>query len=111
MYINIDSMKDYNNTIASITQLAKAQQQIIRQALTSYEPLVTDILLNKTTDQNHIEHVLDGLLDFCFSDSILLLYRKLCRYYLNLNPAATADYINFYREMWDEDGKMGFGKR
>ncbi len=104
-------MNDHKSMLESMTQLAKAHQQISKQAHTAYEPIVTDILLHKSTDQNHIEHVLDGLLDFCFDDAILLLYRKLCRYFLNLNPAATADYINAYREMWDEDGKMGFGKR
>ena len=104
-------MKHNEKMLEFITQLAKAHQQITRQAFTSYEPIVTDIILHKSTDQNHIEHVLDGLLDFCFDDDILLLYRKLCRYYLDLNPTATAYYINAYREMWAEDGKMGFGKR
>ena len=69
------------------------------------------IIVDKSTYQNHIDHILDGLLDFCFDESILLLFKKLCRYYLNINPIATADYINFYREMWDDAGKMGFGKR
>ena len=104
-------MKHNEKMLESITQLAKAHQQITRQAFTSYEPIVTDIILHKSTNQNHIQHVMDGLLDFCFDDAILLLYRKLCRYYLNINPIATADYISFNRKMWDEDGKMGFGKR
>jgi hypothetical protein len=34
---------------------------------------------------------------------MLLLYKKLCRYYWKINPQATADYINYYREMWDND--------
>jgi hypothetical protein len=29
--------------------------------------------------------------------------QKLCRYYYTLNPAAMADYVNYYREMWDTD--------
>ena len=33
----------------------------------------------------------------------LALYKKLCRYYYTLNPAATADYVNYYREIWDTD--------
>jgi len=30
-----------------------------------------------------IERCLDGMLDFCFDDEVLLLYKKLCRYYFD----------------------------
>jgi len=28
----------------------------------------------------------------------------------DINPAAMVDYIDLYREMWDEDGQMNFKK-
>jgi len=49
--------------------------------------------------------LLDGILDFCFDADMLLLYKKLCRYYFNIDPVATVSYINFYREMWDSDNR------
>jgi hypothetical protein len=65
---------------------------------------------NKITNHTEIEHLLDGLLDFCFDEAILVFYRKLCPYYFDLNPIATIDYIDLYRQTWDEGGKMNFKK-
>ena len=55
-------------------------------------------------DKNAIEHILDALLEVAFDDEILLLLKKMCRYYYGIDPAATIEYINFYREMWDDCG-------
>jgi len=45
------------------------------------------------------------MLDFCFDAQMLMLYRKLCRHLYSIDPSAAADYINAYKEMWDEEGK------
>jgi hypothetical protein len=39
---------------------------------------------------------------------MLMLYRKLCRHFYGIDPSAAADYVNAYREMFDEEG-MQFG--
>ena len=46
------------------------------------------------------------MLDFAYNEKILALYRKLCRYYFDINPQATAEYIQSYKEMYDEDEKL-----
>jgi len=89
--------------IEQIKDLIVGQQKLARQALPEYSVLVENIIVSKTTDQNCIEHTLDGILDFCFDADMLLLFKKLCRYYFTLNPQATASYINIYREMWDNN--------
>jgi len=89
--------------IEEIKDLIVVQQKLARQALSEYSVLVENIIIAKTTDQNRIEHTLDGILDFCFDADMLLLFKKLCRYYFTINPQATAFYINHYREMWDND--------
>jgi len=43
-------------------------------------------------------------------DEMLLLYRRLCRYLLDIDPEATTSYIQAYREMWDEK-EENFGKK
>jgi len=55
----------------------------------------------ESKDENHIQRTLDYLLDFCFDEKMLTLYRRLCRYYWDINPHATANYIDYYREMYD----------
>ena len=42
------------------------------------------------------------MLDFCFDDAVLVLYKKLCRYYYDIDPEATVSYVNAYRDMWDK---------
>ncbi len=31
----------------------------------------------------------------------VLLYRRLCRHYCEIDPVATVSYVNTYRELWD----------
>lgn len=74
-----------------------------KEAYQAYKPQVESLISNQTTDENSIQRTLDFMLDFCGDSKMLLLYKKLCRYYWDINPQATADYINHYREMWDGD--------
>jgi hypothetical protein len=69
----------------------------------AYKPEVEYILSEKITNELKIETLLEGILNFCFSEKMLALFKQLCRYYWELNPQATAKYINYYREMWDEE--------
>jgi len=91
--------------IEEIKKLIESQQQLAKQAVDIYKQEVDEIIRSKTTNDNKIQLTLDYMLSFCFDDQMLLLYKKLCRYYWDLNPQATADYINYYREMWDEESE------
>lgn len=88
--------------VKSIGELAKTRNQIARRAEQQYTLEVEDILKAQCRDPQRIEHLLDGMLDFCFDPSMLNLYKKLCRYYFKIDPEATASYVYAYREMWDE---------
>jgi hypothetical protein len=37
---------------------------------------------------------------------MLTLYRKLCRHLYSFDPETAIDYVNAYRERWDEEGKQ-----
>ena len=74
---------------------------LANEALKVYTPIVNEIIEKQNQDENHIQRTLDYLLDFCFDEKLLTLYRRLCRYYWNINPQATANYIDYYREMYD----------
>ena len=52
-------------------------------------------------DTNHIDHQLTHMLGFCCDPDMLLAFRRLCRYYDNIDPAATAEHVKAYRQMWD----------
>ena len=100
------AMSDYTNMLESISALAGSLRGINQQAVREYTPIVETILRSRSRDARHIEHTLDGLLDFCGHEPVLQLYKKLCRHYLPINPAATADYIYAYRDRWDSEEKV-----
>jgi hypothetical protein len=99
-------MSDYD-AMQAIRTLAGSMRDLQRQAAQAYLPVVDDILRTRSRDTQHIEHTLDGLLDFCGHEPVLQLYKKLCRHYWDIDPAATAYYINAYREYWDSDEQAG----
>jgi len=94
---------DYKDIINSIGDLHKLQQKAVDANLPHLEPEVNIIVGNKIKDENRICHLLDALLDLAFDDKILVLFKKLCRHYYFINKEAAFDYVNAYREMWDED--------
>jgi hypothetical protein len=96
-----ESKKD--DLVQDIGKLAKGLKDLARQAKSLYSVEVNAIINDKIRDSMRIERCLDGMLDFCFDDGMLLLYKKLCRYYFDIDPKATVSYVNFYREMWDEE--------
>jgi hypothetical protein len=87
----------------AIRQLAGSMVELQRQAAQQYQPVVDDILRTRSRDTEHIEHTLDRLLDFCGDGAVLRMYQKLCRHFWDIDPAATAYYVNAYREYWDSD--------
>ncbi len=91
-----------DDLIRSISELAKGAQKLAREAERQYSVEVEAILKARICDSKLIERCLDGMLDFCFDQGMLVLYRKLCRYYFAIDPEATVSYVHAYREMWDE---------
>jgi predicted DNA-binding protein len=91
-----------DNLVQSIGELAGGAQKLAYEAARQYLAEVENILKAQSRDSKHIERCLDGMLDFCFDDGMLVLYKKLCRYYFDIDPKATVSYVHAYREMWDE---------
>ena len=74
---------------------------------------IEDIIRNNISDNIKIERKLDEMLDillFYETNDSLLTFKKLCKYYFDINPQATVDYINYYREQNDPEG-VRFGNR
>ena len=96
-----------DDAMQAICTLTASMRDLQRQAAQQYLPLVDDILRTRSGDLRLIEHTLGGLLDFCGSEPVLQLYKKLCRHYWDIDPAATVNYIKAYREYWDSDEPGG----
>jgi hypothetical protein len=105
MKINFAKTRMKKGLINDIEPLIENMKNLSGKAYHIYLPLVENIIENKCVNENEIENLLDYMLGFCADRKMLILYKKLCRYYWNINPLATAEYINYYREMWD-NGKQ-----
>jgi hypothetical protein len=92
-----------DDLVHRIGELALGAQKLARAAVQPYSVEVESIVKAQDRDPRRIERCLDGMLDFCFDGEMLLLYKKLCRYYFNIDPEANVSYVNFYRKMWDEE--------
>jgi len=90
-------IKELGNAIVTL------QREAVKQTLIYWKPEAEKIINTKSKDINNIEHTLDALCEAAFDDEILNIFKKLCRYYYDIDPQATAQQIQFYREMWDND--------
>ncbi|MBI5193408.1 MAG: hypothetical protein HZA08_08220 [Nitrospirae bacterium] len=97
-----------NSLFSEVLPIALSIQRLAKQARQQYSMEVDAVIREQSHSRKRIEHLLDGMLDFCFDDGMLTLYKKLCRYYFPIAPDATASYIYAYRDLWDtEQGGQG----
>ena len=59
--------------VQAIGKLARAGQQLARQAEQQYTFEVEAVMKAQSRDPQRIEHLLDGILDFCFDSAMLSL--------------------------------------
>ena len=85
-----------------ITEIVTMIQQLNKEMLKVYTPLVNDICDGKNVTQNELEHFLDYLLSACFSDEMTALFKKVCGRFYSEYPEIIEDYVLFYREMYEE---------
>ena len=94
---------EYDAFYKSISEIAKSIIALGETAASAYEPIVNDLINSRSKDHMEIQRTFDGMLGFCGNPAMLLLYKKLCRYYYSLDPAATSDYIGYYLEQWEPE--------
>lgn len=93
--------------LENVSALVGQMQGLARQAHAGYAAEVDAVITERSRDTQRIEHLLDGILDFGFDDAMTQLFKRLCRYYYTLDPAATAEYVHIYRDMWDGEKEVG----
>lgn len=98
-----------DDLVQSIGEIVLAGRKLARQAEKQYASEIEDILRTRCQDPRRIENLLDGMLDFGFDAAIVRLYKKLCRYYFEIDHRATASYVYAYRDMWDEERQLKRG--
>jgi hypothetical protein len=82
-----------------VSEVAALQQLAIRE----YEPVVEHLIRSNSQDVRKLEATLDRLLDIACVPDGLKLFKALCRHYYFTDPVSTADYVQSYRELWDNE--------
>jgi hypothetical protein len=90
----------------SIQNIAKQVTGLFRQAIEDVKPEVDDIIQGGERHTQRIDHLLDHMLGFCCDPDMLLEFKRLCRYYFTIDPVATAEHVQAYREMWDTPDEL-----
>lgn len=90
----------------NLCQLAGQMQALFRQAVALANVAVDDIIQRGERDTVCIDHQLDHMLGFCCHPDMLVAFKRLCRYYFTIDPVATAEHINAYRDMWDRPDEV-----
>ena len=80
--------------------IGNLQKEAVKQTLLVCEHAIDRIVSSGSKDPKAIEHTLDALCEVAFDEDVLFLFKKLCRYYYNINSIATAEYVYIYRNMW-----------
>ena len=90
--------KEFHELAKSIVAVQKRAAQ---QTLNYWKPEAENIIVSQSKDIDRIEYTLDMLCEVAFDDEVLRIFKRLCRYYYSIDPLATAQHVNTYREMWD----------
>lgn len=90
------------NMDETIDFIVESIKSINRRALLQYKPIVEEICSGRTVEEKELEKVLDGLLSVCISDEMLSLFKRVCRKFYYQYPEIIADYVMFYKEMYEE---------
>lgn len=104
-----DGERALDDLVAAVSGMVDGMRAIEAQAVALYTPEVNAILRSRSRDKHRIEHTLDHLLSFCGDDAALAVFKRLCRYYWDIDPAATAAHVYRYREWFGDEPESTVG--
>ncbi len=88
MHKNHLNTLEVDDPVEKIGTLIQYNRQLAREAEKLYALEVDAIIKAQNSNPDRIQHCLDGILDYCFDDNMLLLFKKLCRHYYVIYPVA-----------------------
>jgi hypothetical protein len=88
-------------------EIGTVLQSAAQFGVSYYRPIAKRILSGQITSPNEIEHILDHMLDYCFDDEMLFLYKRICRHLIHKQPELVYNAVMNYKFVWDSDGDDG----
>jgi hypothetical protein len=88
----------------SICEIIEGHKKLLSVYLPLHMSEVNAIINNGIQDIGIIDRKMDELLDLAGMDNrYLALFKRLCRYYYQIDPVAVVEYIGIFREVYDSD--------
>lgn len=84
-----------------VSGIVQRLKEFAKLAEINYGYEIEEIIKLRVEDGERIETLLDLILDCCFDKEVLIIYKKLVKYYYGINEVAAISYINAYRELYE----------
>lgn len=91
----------YEDLINEISPLVEHLNDLVALKISFYLDFVDNVENNVLTDMKEIEWQLSSMLDFCFNDEVLALYKRVLRKLYYDYPDIVEFYVYAYRDMWN----------
>ena len=90
----------------AINDLVKMTQQLGKQAVIAYKPIVDDIC-SRDASEKEVARLLDYMLDFLGNDQMLEFFKQVCRTYLEKYPDDIHFHIMEYYKFYEPEKLVG----
>lgn len=90
----------------AINDLVKMTQQLGKQAVIAYKPIVDDIC-SRDASEKEVARLLDYMLDFLGNDQMLEFFKQACRTYLEKYPDEIHFQIMEYYKLYEPEKLVG----
>lgn len=99
----MDHLSETNKFFSDLAELLNQFEEQKKTLYFHYENLVNRIIAGRITEQQSIERVMDGLMDFGDDERFLCLYKRLCRYAFFMYPQMVGEHIHLFRLLFEEN--------
>ena len=90
----------------AINDLVKMTQQLGKQAVIAYKPIVDDVC-SRDASEKEVAWLLDYMLDFLGNDQMLEFFKQVCRKYLEKYPDEIRFHIMEYYKLYEPEKLVG----
>lgn len=94
-------MSEYSEALEAVKGTVEALNKLTDQALVQYTALVDSVVADRITDEQELECIMDGLLDFGDDVRFLEVYKRLCRHIFYNHPQMVGEHIYLWRALFD----------
>jgi hypothetical protein len=93
-------MENEDRITNEVYGLLSELQIVASSAVSIYEPISSDIILGKVKSEAETRRLLDLMLDLCYNDDILDLFKKTLQGLSNRSPRLVKDYVKAFYGTW-----------